>query len=212
MTFSDTMAVARDHWLGLATLLEPDARRQLARLLRAATGPGDHQLDRLRIIDFFIRRLPADHPVRRSAADGGRLGERGTETLDIDALFAELAAGLQAPAGPAPSDIAATIRQRLLAGPSYGRDRVAELGIDPADAALIRLGDRFPAFQFTAQGTVPATVTRVNRLLRAGDEPWGAADWWLSRNAWLGGTPAELLGEGRDDDIAAAAAGVVEDR
>jgi hypothetical protein len=41
----------------------------------------------------------------------------------------------------------------------------------------------------------------VNALLGADRDPWGAADWWLSANAWLGTRPAGLLGTGRDRQL-----------
>ena len=35
----------------------------------------------------------------------------------------------------------------------------------------------------------------INRLLDADDDPFGVADWWLGRNAWLDAIPADLIGQ-----------------
>ncbi|MGN5376548.1 hypothetical protein ACQ4WX_00180 [Streptomyces lasalocidi] len=50
----------------------------------------------------------------------------------------------------------------------------------------------------------------VNRLLLAQEDPWGAADWWLSGNLWLGGRPAALLGRLPDDLLVGAASAMLE--
>ncbi|MEU7558712.1 hypothetical protein [Streptomyces eurythermus] len=85
---------------------------------------------------------------------------------------------------------------------------------DPA-AGLIRLRDpddgfRYPRFQFKPGTAEPLPVVRrINVLLRADRDPWGAADWWLGGNRWLGGVPAELLGVVPDDALERAAAELV---
>ena len=48
-------------------------------------------------------------------------------------------------------------------------------------------------------------VRAVNDLLDAAGDPVGAADWWLSRNAWLGGQPSLLIGRVPDDYLVRAA-------
>ena len=45
------------------------------------------------------------------------------------------------------------------------------------------------------------------RLLDADDDPFGVADWWLGRNAWLEGVPADLIGCPHLGRIAPGAAG-----
>lgn len=48
-------------------------------------------------------------------------------------------------------------------------------------------------------------------MLLADADPWGAADWWLSGNAWLGGgPPAALLGIRPDRELVGAAVALVE--
>ncbi|WP_037815754.1 hypothetical protein [Streptomyces sp. NRRL S-1022] len=87
-------------------------------------------------------------------------------------------------------------------------------GPGPA-AGLIRLRDpddgiRYPRFQFRPGTAQPLPVVRrINALLRADRDPWGAADWWLGGNRWLGGVPADLLGVLPDDALERAAAELV---
>jgi hypothetical protein len=45
----------------------------------------------------------------------------------------------------------------------------------------------------------------VNDLLDVANDPVGAADWWLSRNAWLDGQPSQLIGVVPDDHLLRAA-------
>ncbi|WP_328945700.1 hypothetical protein OG259_33925 [Streptomyces sp. NBC_00250] len=99
------------------------------------------------------------------------------------------------------------VRERLLAAPALNADTVLRRGGDPYAPELIRLRGaggvlRLPRFQFS-EGSLPwMAVLEVNRLLEADRDPWGAADWWLSANAWLGATPAELLGGPRERQLA----------
>lgn len=109
-------------------------------------------------------------------------------------------------------EIGARVRARLLAAPSYtGEDLPASRGEPPAH--LIRLAgpdgtSRYPAFQFNQWGLPLPVVLTVNEILRAGEDPWGVADWWLSVNSWLARPPVELLGQGRDQDLVALARAV----
>ncbi|WP_407561819.1 hypothetical protein [Streptomyces sp. 184] len=82
---------------------------------------------------------------------------------------------------------------------------------------LIRLthperGERYPAFQFAPGGGAPyAVVLEVNRVLLADADPWGAADWWLTANAWLGDdTPAAARGKRPDRELVDVAVALVE--
>ncbi|MFE6401802.1 hypothetical protein [Streptomyces alboflavus] len=99
------------------------------------------------------------------------------------------------------------VRERLLAAPAWDADALTRLGGDPGQPGLIRLPGaggrpRLPRFQFTAAGAARPVVIEVNTHLAADRDPWGAADWWLSENAWLGARPARLLGTDRDRRLA----------
>lgn len=129
---------------------------------------------------------------------------------------------------PDTAEIIATVQRRLLAAPALSSAELSARGVGergvgerggepgPAGAGLIQLVDtagevRYPAFQFAGDGHGPLPVVeRINRLLLAEQDPWGAADWWLAGNSWLGGTPAALLGLVSDELLTAAALALVE--
>ncbi|MCC3767463.1 hypothetical protein [Streptomyces sp. UNOC14_S4] len=119
---------------------------------------------------------------------------------------------------PVAAAIVATVQRRLLRAPSLSaeeaRDRCAG---GPPPRELIRLDDpvrgtRYPAFQFAlGPGGAPIPVVRqVNRTLLAHIDPWGAADWWLSGNTWLGGPPVSFLGVLPDEALAGVARALVD--
>jgi hypothetical protein len=51
-------------------------------------------------------------------------------------------------------------------------------------------------------------VRAINTLLNAAGDPIGVADWWLSRNGWLGTRPSDLLGRVPDEVLLSAARAV----
>ncbi|MFJ9210961.1 hypothetical protein [Streptomyces sp. NPDC102264] len=109
------------------------------------------------------------------------------------------------------------VRERLLSYPMLD-DWAAEA--HARTPGLIRLRgesgargvDRIPSFQFGDAATPWPVVVTVNGLLDAARDPWGAADWWLSPNGYLGVAPAELLGggSGQDGQLVGTARYVVE--
>ncbi|MER7968447.1 hypothetical protein ABTX35_05450 [Streptomyces sp. NPDC096080] len=200
--------------LGARVRAYAEAPRQDRRAVRRA-------LQGVRLV--LIELLPAEHPVRQ-ALDTTRLATGQTTAPDpgkaaeLLGMFPDLAA----PAGPggatAPdtATIIAEARHRLLQAPSLSAEEVrAQSGRVPLPG-LIRLmdpqrGARYPAFQFTAtEGTPHEVVLKVNRLLFSDIDPWGAADWWLSGNLWLGGQPASLIGEVADSRLVRAATALLE--
>lgn len=59
--------------------------------------------------------------------------------------------------------------------------------------------DRFPTFQFDADGKPLPLIKKVLEVLPANRTPWQTAFWFVSSNSWLGGpAPRELL----DDEAA----------
>ncbi|MFJ9716776.1 hypothetical protein ACIRPQ_12640 [Streptomyces sp. NPDC101213] len=125
------------------------------------------------------------------------------------------------PAGPDPADpvaaVLAAARRRLLAVPCRAAAPAGSTaaGEGPADVIVLadpQDGPRSPDFQFDPDtGRPREIVVRINRILLADRDPWGAADWWLGRNSWLGGPPASLLGRVPDDRLADAALALVEE-
>ncbi|MFC9286775.1 hypothetical protein [Streptomyces sp. NPDC057052] len=113
--------------------------------------------------------------------------------------------------------VLAAARRRLLAVPCRAAAPAGSTaaGESPADVIVLadpRDGPRSPDFQFDPDTGRPRDiVVRINRILLADRDPWGAADWWLGRNSWLGGPPASLLGRVPDDRLADAALALVEE-
>ncbi|CAL9289237.1 hypothetical protein [Streptomyces sp. SudanB182_2057] len=179
--------------------------------------------------------LPPGHPV--AEALGGHRYATGPRELPrlatIDAVI-----GVLGTPPPDPAELLRAARRRLLAAPALteaehtalyeaeaghrepvARDDAGSTpppgGPDGPAAGLIRLRDpddgfRYPRFQFEPGTAQPLPVVRrINVLLCADRDPWGAADWWLGGNRWLGGVPAELLGVVPDDALERAAAELV---
>lgn len=142
---------------------------------------------------------PPTHPVtvRRTAPADGPEG-RGTHAPSP---------------GPSQWDL---IRERLLSAPSFSEAQVRDtFRQDPRHPHLIRLTEkggavRMPSFQFQEDCTPVPLVLAINEVLRSAKDPWGAADWWLGRNLWLGTAPAQVLGTVPDDELMAAARAVGE--
>jgi hypothetical protein len=74
-----------------------------------------------------------------------------------------------------------------------------------------------PAFQFASADTSQRQLNtreiaaRVNQILDASNDPWGAASWWATMNAWLRAAPVTLIGTEREPEIEAAAHEVASD-
>ena len=157
-----------------------------------------------RFMRFMLAHLPHGDPVY-AEFDRTRLG---TATVArIPAVFAARK-HLGLPIADSP-------RERILHAPRTSAFVLRARGADPELSGLIRLhredgGMDLPDFQFDERDRPRDVVMSVNRLLDAEHDPWGVADWWLSGNAWLGDSPAALLGSVDDDDLLAAAAAAVE--
>jgi hypothetical protein len=209
MAVEDAIRALRDHWDDVVSRLDAKRRQGLRDLVAELGGPR-HQQALAELADLLVEELPADHPVRRALAQGYLFAPPAA--LD----WTELRLSLEALAWP-PGDVAeagepvlAAVLDRLLRAPALTEDDVRRRGADPADPRLIRLdrrdgGRQWPEFQF-APGEGPLAVVRtVNDLLDAAGDPVGAADWWLSRNAWLDGQPSLLIGVVPDDHLVRAA-------
>ncbi len=192
-------AIAAD-WSRLEPLLSADLREPLAAGLRAlrAAPPGSAEQQ---AAAEAVGALPGPW----SAENDGRFS--GTPTPPPGFLADDLAV-LVLDRSPMVGPLLGPVRRRLLAEPAVDAAEFPALTGEP----LIRLrGEggrlRLPAFQFAGPGEPWPVVSAVNTLLDAGHDPWGVADWWCSPNAWLGGSrqPRELLGSGRDGEIACAA-------
>ncbi|TDC74054.1 hypothetical protein [Streptomyces hainanensis] len=179
---------------------------------------GADEAARLRRHLTVMRAEPPGSDRRRQAAEsaarvvgpllGSEAGGRYAEAVDSGGGFrpedlAVLLIDGHRMVGP----VLGPVRDRLLATPMLD-DEFAERW--EAQQAFIRLpgpggGERLPLFQFAPSAPAAPSappeprpvVLEVNLLLDARRDPWGAADWWLSPNAWLGTgrtSPAHLLG------------------
>ncbi|MFD7120338.1 hypothetical protein ACFWAA_25330 [Streptomyces sp. NPDC059922] len=136
----------------------------------------------------------------------GGVPEGGTPASETFAGFtaADLAF-LLLDGNPMVGPLLGPVRERLLSYPMLD-DWAAEA--HARTPGLIRLRgesdaravDRIPSFQFGDAAIPWPVVVTVNGLLDAARDPWGAADWWLSANGYLGVAPAELLGGGSGQD------------
>jgi transcriptional regulator with XRE-family HTH domain len=187
-------------------------------------------------VAVFLRWLSSMMPAGQQFAWGYRPGSEASGPLSVapsaeehEEFVAWGRALLDVPAAPAPDPdvrelfgvrwsesalrdrsraIAASVQARLLSLPMRGWDG--------SDERVIRLpsaeGPRYPAFQFDDAGSLRGVVAEVNGLLGASDDPWGVADWWVTKNPHFGVAPVDLVdGDAYDlDRIRAAARSVLE--
>ncbi|WEO94405.1 hypothetical protein A6P39_010525 [Streptomyces sp. FXJ1.172] len=227
MTSQDLLRLLERHWTTVITALDDEALGQLSGILRemreeTAAGNPSAVARTVRRLKRTLSALPPGHPVCQAL--GGHRYAAGTPKLPslttIDAVIDVLGTP-----PPDPAELLRAARRRLLAAPALSEAERAALpggqgasgspepyGGPGAPGGLIRLRDpdrgiRYPRFQFRPGTAEPLPVVRrINALLCADRDPWGAADWWLGGNSWLGGIPADLLGVLPDDVLERAAA------
>ncbi|MFI5769832.1 hypothetical protein ACIA74_14980 [Streptomyces sp. NPDC051658] len=213
-----------EHWDSIRESLDDEQYTLLlARLgVLAETAEEDHKsvLRAVKGVKLALIPLPFDHPVQL-ALDSVRYAGAATVPTAAVAGARSLLVRISEPRpAPGTADIIRAVQARLLAEPALDHPvvdaRCQSAGLDEPPPELIRLddtehGDRYPSFQFAgaAGGPIPV-VLRVNRILLSDTDPWGAADWWLSGNVWLGGKPASLLGELPEEQLVGAATALVE--
>ncbi|MFI6376209.1 hypothetical protein [Streptomyces sp. NPDC050546] len=198
------LAAAAADWRRLSGLLEPGTRRTLSERLsrlRAGAGAPDPAAV-LAAAETLLDALPADESARlRQHGDTGRFTQPQAQSYEGYAA-ADLCM-LVLDGNPMVGPVLGPVRERLLSEPSTP-------WTESADPRLIVLSGpdgrgRLPLFQLEAGAMPWRIVLEVNSVLRAATDPWGAADWWLSRTTWWDGTPAALLGRGRDAELLGAA-------
>ncbi|MCX4731027.1 hypothetical protein [Streptomyces sp. NBC_01363] len=213
MTPDAFLSLLRTHWPMTLAALDGGRRARLCDGLNDLAAAGDRKaVERaLRGLRLQLRALPSDHPVARELSGTVRYADAPSAPTVDRALLGELL-DLFADPPPGPAELLRTAHERLWETPALGPAELApETADDPAAAGLIRLrhpgaGDRYPRFQFAPGTTEPLPVVRrINHILMADKDPWGAADWWLGGNGRLAGIPAELLGAVPDEDLARAA-------
>ncbi|MEV3987804.1 hypothetical protein AB0J57_02735 [Streptomyces sp. NPDC049837] len=205
------LAAAAAHWDRVAGRIDGPLRDRLAALLtdvrrKRADGAGEGELRGA--AEAAARVLREELPEEFGGPGGARLVADAVDMVDaLDDTYlgfrAEDLAVLLVDGHRMVGPVLGPVRDRLLAVPGLSADDVLRRGGDPYAPELIRLRGaggtvRLPRFQFSEDVLPWMVVLEVNTLLEADRDPWGAADWWLSGNAWLGTAPAELLGTGAD--------------
>ncbi|MCT4355572.1 hypothetical protein M5362_20760 [Streptomyces sp. Je 1-79] len=199
------LAAAAAHWERLMDVLHGPLRERLAGHLAAVRRAKDAD-DRDAAVEAAVAVLRQGLPEEFGEAEAQ--GRFSADVLDDVYLGfrAEDLAVLVLDGHRMVGPVLGPVRDRLLAAPALDADTVLRRGGDPYARELIRLRGaggvlRLPRFQFADESLPWLAVLEVNRLLEADRDPWGAADWWLSTNAWLGATPAELLGGPRERQL-----------
>ncbi|MFD5316755.1 hypothetical protein [Streptomyces sp. NPDC127098] len=191
------LATAAAEWEEIGPRVTGDAElRALLREMRAAPAGSERRaLAAGRAARAVARLLPERFP------DGvaGRWSGPATE-VEVQGLTAADLAVLLLDGHRMVGPVLGPVRDRLLAAAAVNGDELRRRGGDPEAPGLLRLpgegGEpRYPSFQFAADGSPWPEAVEVNGVLDAARDPWGAADWWLSPNAWLAGAvPAHLVG------------------
>jgi hypothetical protein len=224
MPLDPILRVVADHWDSVEGLLDDQAADRFRLLIRricavdVAASDRDDAVDEL--VDLLLRKLPADHAVQQAIAN--EAGFRSVATQEYvqaeasaeEPVLAELRRLLDDENRNSPDAILRDAAARLLAAPAWSAAELRGRGGNPDQAHLISLdgpdGWRLPVFQFDSRAQPIPVVLDINALLDASADPWGAADWWIGLNAWLGRTPAESLGRVADQVLLDAARATAE--
>lgn len=194
----DGLARAAADWGRLEGLLDPAERALLAAHLTAFRAAAPGTAHRAAAAGAALLLLDGGAAAGGSRLAGGAPGPvpAGYTAQDLAVLVLD---GHRM-VGP----VLGAVRERLLAAPALAAP--PQDGPDPYDARLVRLRGAggtvlLPAFQFRSPPRPWPVVLAVNEALDAASDPWGAADWWLSPNAWLAAAPASLLGSAREAEL-----------
>lgn len=218
MAIEDALAALAQNWADVAGRLSQEQLNQMRDLVADLGGPG-HDEAMAEIADLLAETLPPGHLVIQALFKGDLSDPATMELTAItEALRREieeaLAAVQVAAAEPRPGEaILRHVTDRVLQAPALTANQVRQRGGDPGDPGLIRLEQpdgrpQWPAFQFDPGGGLRPVIRAVNGLLGASADPVAAADWWLSRNSWLGDQPSALIGRIPDDHLIRAARAV----
>ena len=214
MAIEDAIWALQEHMADVVGLLDAGSREELGRMLDELDGPGRPRA-MAQIAELLVECLPREHPVRRALVGGTLLAPGVLDWHGETRAFRDLSAdaGPRIDDRPPGGQILRDVAARLLGAAALSAEELRGLGLDPDDPDLIRLARadgsyQWPAFQFEPRRSVPDVVRGINRLLGARADPLGVADWWLSRNGWLGDAPYRLVGQIPDDLLRQAAQAV----
>jgi hypothetical protein len=215
MAIEDALQIIDQSWAEIEPRLTV---RQLTTL--AAVGPVlPERIAELSetVFTLLAPALPPGHPAWSALLSSRTRFMAGQQETSLEEIISRsIARARTAIADPSIADDAAAdflvdsmIRQIIRAGVVTGREfsGTAPLALESVGQFL------YPLFQFAAIEPPIAhqIVGRLNEALGGDADPLGAIGWWLAPNAWLGRAPVELLGAGRDADIAYAASQLAND-
>jgi hypothetical protein len=196
------------HWATMAPLFSAEALA-LIRALLGRMAAGDARSAHNELSGLLLAVLPDDHAARTAMMaehPGATLADDWTETARALLARLDLGGGRDV---PIPEEVAFWATRRLLESPALtdlgmiGHDHPGLIHLERHDGV-----GQWPDFQFGADGSPLPVVITINRMLDVEEDPWGVADWWLGRNAWLEGVPARLLGTVADEVLVSAARAV----
>jgi hypothetical protein len=201
-------ALVKD-WDRVTDLLGSGGRARLRGLvdaLRSARNADERAAVAHALTRLLGELLPHDDPV---FADAGVRYSNPGQVRELDRLLVAISGDAQLYGRPR------SAKERILTHEWESASDLRERGHAPDAFGVIKLhrddgSASVPLFQFDESGAPLEVVLRVNWLLRAHEDPWGAADWWFSVNAWLTEPPFELIGRRPDELLVAAAVAMAE--
>lgn len=216
MAIDDALRAILDDWREIEPLLTVKELEKLADadfgVTRSAGPARDPEFPDLRSVVFEIvsPALPAGHPALAAQARAGHDADPAAPLapeLDLMDLAADALENPLIAADAAADELAERSRSALLAAGAVPDS--PDLGADELWLSVAVDGrDFYPVFQFAAMDPYRQyeIVARLRPELDAAGDPAGAVAWWLTPSPWLAGArPAELLGTGREAEIAYAA-------
>ncbi|WP_053732791.1 hypothetical protein [Nocardia sp. NRRL S-836] len=198
-----------EDWDRINDLLGENGRARLHSLvdrMRGAVTPVERAAAAHEVTKLLGDLLPHDDRV---FADAGVRYASTAQLADLDLALVRLSDDVRLGGRPRGA------KERILTNDWESAADLRERGHNPDVLGVIKLhrddgSASVPTFQFDATGEPLDVVLRINLLLHAHRDPWGAADWWFSANVWLRERPVTLIGRAPDDELVAAAAAVVE--
>lgn len=198
-----------EDWERIQRMLDHEGRdllRLLVNKMRAAATAHERAETAHEVTRLLHDRLPHDDRV---FADESVRYAGNTAFTDLDLALIALSGDVRFGVLPR------TAKEQILTNPWESASDLRESGHDPDVLGVIKLHRddntaSVPTFQFDETGAPLDVVLRINWLLRAHEDPWGAADWWFSPNVWLRQPPCSLIGRTPDDLLVAAAVAVTE--
>lgn len=218
MGINQALAALDEAWDDVRRTVDPETFervRQLTIALHEAAAAGNAAARgkyAYAIAEVLSTALAPGHPFM-VALDGEdtRYARPADQKSVAERLFAHLSdhsqPAVSVPSAETAAAVAAKAERWLAKTPCVQLRQLRAADVERSGNVLISFGPdgRLPRFQFDAALRPRQVVLTINAMLDASRDPWGVADWWLGRNAWLGDAPAVLLGAVEDSVLVHAA-------